>query len=145
MISKGSKFRRNSPGDPFVMDGGYARRNVIRTTFNDNNYEFTLSVIDTTKEGVLFPISLFMYNPKKFAFGYNILLNKGVIHDNDLKNFEQYKEGLDSAIQQDHIIIPDHQAPKKQIAEVEPVKTDFIDTWDVEIPKVGEKGGTTTQ
>jgi len=142
MIEKGSRFKRIR--DAFDYSSGYNRNNVIRTTFIGDDYQFTLSVIDTTREGIIFPVRLFFYNPKKFSFNYDVLLKKGIISDKDLEVFEKYRKGLEEAVKQDSLVAYASQTPQRKAksdgsVKVEPIQTDFINPWDIDIPRLGDK------
>ena len=142
MILKEGIFKRRGINVLALIGEGdsYRRDNVIRTTYSNNKYEFTLSVIDTTKEGVIFPVNMFIFSPKSFALRYDIFLEKAIISDDDLKSFEKYRSGLASAAQQDALVTYDSQASqrKKQLQKpikTKPIKTDFINPWETEIPE----------
>jgi hypothetical protein len=145
MIEKEIAFKRNNPfaGLPGPCSG-YDRDNVIRTSFSDRGYNFTLSVIDTTREGVIFPINMFMYSPKKFSFQYDMTLRKKLITDHDLEEFARYQQGLDEAMRQNTLSGHSPQTPqrgrsKPQEVEVPKTEKKFINPWSPEIDKVIEK------
>lgn len=141
MIEIDTKFERKGIVFPFEC-GGYDRNNVVRTTFGDDAYGFFLSVIDTTKEGIVFPASLFMFSPKRFSFRYHVLLRKNFITDKDLEDFAKYRQGLEdsSKLQKVLLTYTSQIAQKKQTEiEVPHQKIDFVNPWEIEIPKIRGK------
>jgi len=140
MISKGVRFVRHSSG------GGYCtfkRDRVARTSFGDDNYRFTLSVIDTTREQSFFPVKIFLISPRKFSFNYQINLDKDVITDTNLQEFEKYQQGLEDAMKQDALLtyspqVPQRKSVQAQEVEMPQVETQFINPWEVKIPKLGK-------
>lgn len=136
MIEKEIIFKRNSIDE-------YQRDNVVRTSFSNNGYYFNLSIIDTTKEGIIFPISRFMFSPRKFSFQYNMLLRKGVITDQHLEEFTKYQQGLEDVMRQGSLLTYSPQVPQRKRSEPQEVdvpkaETNFINPWEIHIPKLGK-------
>jgi|SRR3989344_6584860 len=137
-IDKEARFKR------LGFDMGYTRSGLIRTNFAGNGYSFKLSVRDTTREKSFFPIKLFLYNPRLFTFEYGLGLVKQVITDQDLQEFEKYRQGLDFAMKQKNLLAYVSQVPQRmrtasKEVEVPHQRIDFVNPWEIEIPKIGGK------
>ncbi len=138
IISKDARFKRRG------LDSGYDRSGIVRTSHNGNGYYFDLSVRDTTKESLFFPLSIFLYNANQFAFQFDMILNKKVITDADLEEFAKYQQGLDDAMRQLTLLtyspqVPQRKPTKTQEVEIPQAETHFINPWEVQIPKLGGK------
>ncbi len=126
--------------------GGYDNRErsrVVRTTFGDKAYHFFLSVIDTTKEKAGFPWKLFKSEPEQFANRFYMRLRKQIITDQDLEEFAKYQQGLEDAMRQETLLVyspkvPQRKRPQPQGVGVPKVETNFINPWEVQIPKLGK-------
>jgi hypothetical protein len=136
VIEKNSIFQKRGQYDKHEMP------RVVRCTYSRDGYGVRLSVADTTKSKKGFFGGMFR-DSELFAFAYTLSLNKDVITDDDLKQFEVYVQGLDQAAQEDKPLIytPQHTPSKRSEAQprVQPVQTDFINPWEIEIPKLGDK------
>lgn len=138
MIDKKAVFKR------FGVNYFYERDKVIRTRFKTNEYDFKLSVIDTTREVAIIPVKWFLIKPRGFAFKYDILLNKGVITDSDLKDFEKHKQELKLAAKSNVILnygsgsVTNGSNPAvngiKSVEQVKPIE--IFDPWKVEIKEL---------
>jgi len=131
----------------FVSGSAYdneERSQVVRTTFGDDAYCFFLSVIDTTKEKAGFPLRLFKSKPEWFANGVHIKLRKQIITDQDLENFTKYQQGIEEVMKQDSLLIYSSQVPQRkrtnpQKVDVPKVESNFINPWEINIPKIKDK------
>ncbi|MBI2044860.1 hypothetical protein HYT23_02275 [Candidatus Pacearchaeota archaeon] len=135
IISKDAKFKRNGSGCC------YDRSRIVRTSYEGSGYSFRLSVRDTTKESLS---GIFLYDAKKFAFQYDISLNRDIITVQDLGEFARYKQGLENAMRHDSLITYSPQAPQgkeaePKKAEMPQAETHFINPWDIKIPRLEGK------
>jgi len=138
IISKNARFKR------LGLDCGYNRSRIVRTSHDGQGYKFLLNVRDTTKESLIFPLRLFLYNASQFAFQFDMSLNKDVITDTDLEEFAKYQQGLDDAMRQGTLLtytpqIPQRKPAQAQEVEMPQLETHFINPWEIQIPKLGGK------
>ncbi|MEI7719049.1 MAG: hypothetical protein WCI72_04225 [archaeon] len=139
-VEKEAKFQRKAVNEC----ESYNRGRVVRSSYGGNGYSFELSVRDTTKEKKILPLKLFVYTPKLFTLEYVLSLVKDVIHDCDLQEFEKYKKGLDSALQQTELLdfVPSATSKNRTSSrdvDVPQTQIDFVNPWDIQIPKLGGK------
>ena len=71
----------------------------IRYCMDDTGYSIDLRVIDTTKSKKAFPS---LRSPSLFSFHCSLSLNKPVIDDEDIKQFETYSNGIEEAALQEN-------------------------------------------
>lgn len=159
MVSTGVKFERIE-WEPLSFERSYIREKAVKTSLGDDEgdhiagygskrkgWTFTLSVVDTTKKKAWFPLSLFLYTPQKFALGYKIKLEKDIITDKDLEDFEKYKKGLGAAIMNESFVnyeVTPVSKPKlekkiqKGVVEIIPAQVSFPTSLVVGIPEDNE-------
>ena len=123
IISKDAKFyRKKSDYD------GYDRSRIVRTSHTGEGYCFRLFIRDTSKESLVFPLSLLFYNARNFAFQYYIILEKDVIKDSDLEEFAKYRQSLDDVIRQEALITYTTQVPQGKYARTQEVESTQVET-----------------
>ena len=98
---------------------------VLYTSLKSEGYHFYLSVINTTVEGFSF-LNLFKWKPKKFAFVYDITLDKQNVSDSDIKSFENYKEGLERVLQDERINLNSEETKKLEKDSITPNESRLI-------------------
>lgn len=134
MILRGIKLDPSGSYD----DRGRAR--VITSTFNRDVYKVHFAIKDTTKKKLGF-FKGFFHDAEMFSFSYHLTLNQDLIKDSDIEQFEKYRAGLEDAIQQETPLdyAPQIQPRKSsQDSELPKHETQFINPWEVQIPKLGK-------
>jgi len=130
MISNGVRFVKE-------RDWSYFRENVIRTTFENEEYSFILKVIDTTREKLPFYLKPFIWIPKEFAMKFSVILDKDYIDVSDVKRFDGYCNGLENILRCQEVL-PRQEKPE----EIKPEQgKKIVNPWEIDVRKIENIAG----
>ena len=140
IIEKHAKFQKTKKYPDF------AKSKVIRCTYQIKGYKVKLSVVDTKKSKRSLFSKMFKSSDKDrelFTFKYTLRLNKDIITDEDLKQFEIYIQDINQAAQEEKPLIytSQHSPVTKSSSQpqVKHFKPDLINPWYFDLPKLGDE------